>query len=214
MSLRRMGRNGPAAAAASNVLLLGCEGAGKTLLCRQIERLCSSASERAPPVDARTQPSVGVELLEAVHCKWRLFIREVGGAMQPVWHRYFDGCDAVVLVVDTSSAAVANSGLVEWYGLLSAAALLQKPALLLLNKQDDARALSGPALQHLFRLSDVEASCDGRRLAALPVSGLTGQGLAAALDWLVNELRPTRSGRACRARATSQPALAAASRAS
>ena len=105
----------PVVRPANEILLLGCESAGKTLLCRQLERLCSAASASALPLDAKTQPSIGVELLDIVYRKHNLSVREVGGAMQPVWQRYFEGCGAVVLVVDSSTAAGVGSGLIEWY---------------------------------------------------------------------------------------------------
>ena len=79
------------------ILLLGCEGAGKTLLCRHLQRMTS----RKPPaaaLDTNTQPSIGVELLDVAHARRVFSLREVGGAMQPVWPRYFDNCRMVVFL--------------------------------------------------------------------------------------------------------------------
>ena len=68
------------------ILLLGCEGAGKTLLCRQLERLCSG-SGTADECNTSTVPSIGTELLTLRRGKRAAAVREVGGAMRAVWAR-------------------------------------------------------------------------------------------------------------------------------
>ena len=164
------------------VLLIGCEGAGKTLLCRQLERHCSSASTAAPLVDARTQPSVGVELVSLLHAGMHFSLREVGGVMQPVWHRYFEGCAAVILVADSSTMAATSSAGVEWYNLLASSLLMNKPLLLLLNKQDIPTAPSRAILQILLRLP--QSNAPRRNIATLVGSARTGEGIPPLLEWI------------------------------
>ena len=173
--------------------MVGCEGAGKTLLCRQLERCCRPKEKKkaeAPPVNAATQPSVGVELLDLVYRRKAFSVREVGGVMQPVWPRYFEACSAVVFVADASSSAAASAAAIEWYNLLLAPALKKKPLLLLLNKQDDPQVLSEPTLQLVLRIQECEAlhTSSERPLTHLPVSALTGEGFPALLDWIADAL--------------------------
>ena len=183
-----MGRWASASPTSGSVLMVGCEGSGKTLLCRQLERCTKLGDKRAPPppVDAVTQPSVGVEMLDLTHRRKSITVREVGGVMQPVWHRYFDACTAVVLVADCSSTAAAAAAGVEWYNLLVAASLRKKPLMLLLNKQDDPHAVSAQMLHVLLRIPECEAlhSSSERRLTHLSASALTGEGIPALLDWM------------------------------
>ena len=192
--------------------MVGCEGAGKTLLCRQLERCCKPKEKKKaepPPVNAATQPSIGVELLDLVHRKKAFSVREVGGVMQPVWPRYFEACSAVVFVADASSAAAASAAAIEYYNLLLAPALKKKPLLLLLNKQDDPQVLSEPSLQLLLRLPECEAlhTSSERPLSHLPVSALTGEGVPALLDWIAEALvakgPPAKGGAAESAKDTS-----------
>ena len=63
---KRVGTVAPSHVSLRNeVLLLGCEGAGKTLLCRHLDLLAGSRSGAA--LQTKTQPSIGVELLDLTH---------------------------------------------------------------------------------------------------------------------------------------------------
>lgn len=171
------------------VLLLGNERAGKTLLCRQLENYCTPRDKRTPvqPVNPLTQPSVGVELLHLEHQRKAFSVREVGGAMQPVWPLYFEGCHVVVFVVDTSSTAAVSAAAIEWYNLLSCPALKHKPLLLLLNKSDSPTALSSEMLELALRFKECEAlHSSERHIGHLHVSALTGDGMLPLLDWATN----------------------------
>ena len=174
------------------LLLVGNEGAGKTLLCRQLDRCCKPLKDKRaqpPPVDAATQPSIGVELLHLVHKKKSFTVREVGGGMQPVWSRYFEGCGAVVFAVDTTSSAAAAAAAIEWYNLLASPPLKKKPMLLLLNKRDDSEALSEAMLQLALRIPECEDAASGQRnVGHLAVSALTGEGVPPLLDWMTEAL--------------------------
>lgn len=173
------------------VLLLGNEGAGKTLLCRQMDHYCQPRDKKAgqTTVNATTQPSVGVEILHVNYQKKAFSVREVGGVMQPVWPRYFESCSAAVLVADTSSSGAAAAAAIEWYSLLMNPALQRKPLLLLLNKRDRPHALDEPTLQLLMRIAECEAIHGGEgRVSHLFSSALTGEGVPGLLDWMSQAL--------------------------
>ena len=169
------------------VLLLGCQGCGKTLLCRHLHLM--AAGGVPAQLSATTQPTIGVELLEVAHRATAFTVREVGGAMQTVWPRYFDACAGVVVVVDASTAEAAAAGAAAFYDLLCAEALSAKPVLLLFNKCDAAGAIPDASLRLLTRLDELQASHGRERsVAAQSASALSGDGLAAVLDWAVANL--------------------------
>ena len=96
------------------VLLLGVAGSGKTLLCRHLEHLCEGGHVVAD-LQAATVPSVGVELVNLRHHKDGLTLRECGGQMQEIWHRFLDEperpplCRPVLFVIDSSSTQSISS---------------------------------------------------------------------------------------------------------
>ena len=104
---RRMTRAAAPSKPLGEVLLLGLESAGKTLLCRHLENKCSSSTkgggkkqkskkDSASTLDAKTQPSIGTERLVLSHRGARFDVREIGGAMQQVWSKYYAGASAIL----------------------------------------------------------------------------------------------------------------------
>jgi len=162
------------------VLLLGCEGAGKTLLCRHLQKLGSNDANAK--LQTNTQPSIGVETLEVPHASRSIEFREVGGTMQPVWNSYFEGCSAIVLVADSSKSHAAVSAAVELAEVLRSPTASNKRVLLLLNKRDAVGALPEGSLRQLIGLPAMEAAA-GDRLSVQLASALSGDGLLQLLDW-------------------------------
>jgi GTPase SAR1 family protein len=161
-------------------LVIGCTGAGKTVLMRQLE--AASFGRAAGALVGRSpQPTVGTELLELKHPLCSFSLREMGGAMLPLWPRYFAACRILIFVADTSSAEATGAAVVEWYNALDAGALAGKPMLLILNQRDREGALSEEMVRHLFRFSELETT--GRQFAVRWTSAVTGDGVREVLQW-------------------------------
>eukprot|EP00696_Hemimastix_kukwesjijk_P018100 gnl/Hemi2/6895_TR2350_c0_g1_i1.p1 gnl/Hemi2/6895_TR2350_c0_g1~~gnl/Hemi2/6895_TR2350_c0_g1_i1.p1 ORF type:complete len:209 (-),score=56.72 gnl/Hemi2/6895_TR2350_c0_g1_i1:91-717(-) len=177
--------NGSSAAHHCDVLLVGCEGAGKSLLTKRLMNL-----KAAPPgtqVAYTTFPTVGVELDEVHGEKASVLVREVGGVFVNLWANYFGGCQMVVFVVDASNSAQLAAAYVELLNILRAEALASKPLLLLLNKTDHPHALSLQALSVIFRLDDLIAACGTTRpVSVLEASAFTGANLPKVWQWAVD----------------------------
>jgi len=169
-----------AAKSLGEVVLIGCEGAGKTLLCRHLEKLSKGDTSALSP---STQPSIGVETAE-LSCRSQAFsMREVGGVMQPVWGNYFAACAAVILVADSATAQGAASAAIELCEVLRAQTLAGKRVLLLLNKRDLPSAIPEPSVRLLLGLPALEDFAGPNRLRVLAVSALSGKGLTEVFEW-------------------------------
>ena len=180
------------------ILLLGLEGAGKTLLCRHLERLTNSVlaggskkpgkkqGVAPPPLDAATQPSIGIELLQLRHNDATFSVREIGGCMQTVWNRYYSGASAVLFCVDSTSATAAAGATIEVCEILRQ--LPDRRVCLFLNKRDAPAALRQDSIQSLVGAPDLEAFAGDDRLKIISGSALTGEGLTEALDWCTASL--------------------------
>ena len=180
------------------VVLVGVESSGKSLLCRHLERLTAqvgadgakkkskkAAVAAAPaPLNTSTQPSIGVELVELAHRECIFDVRECGGTMQPVWPQYLAQAAAVIFVADTSSAEGCGGAVAEVCDVLRQA---PERVLLFLNKRDAANAVPLETTRLLFDLDALEAH-NAERLTVLSGSALAGDGLEAVLDWCVDSL--------------------------
>mmetsp|Transcript_43922 Transcript_43922/g.91662 ORF Transcript_43922/g.91662 Transcript_43922/m.91662 type:complete len:191 (+) Transcript_43922:284-856(+) len=168
------------------VLLLGCEGSGKTLLLRQIARQCSR-ERKDEQFSTATQPSVGVDIVSIKLGGRSYSLREVGGTMQPVWPKYFEACRGVIFVADASSMQQLSGAVVEWYNLVCAEHLRGKPLILVLNTHDAALPVSETMVEHLFRFCDAQAIM-GELITKVQVNAATGVGLTSLLTWLDRSL--------------------------
>jgi signal recognition particle receptor subunit beta len=162
------------------VLLIGCEGAGKTLLCNHLEKITKGKADAL--LQSETQASIGVELIEVPHRSRLIAIREIGGTMQPMWNRYFDVCASIIVVADSSTPHAAVSAAVELAEVLSTPTAMGKRVMLVLNKRDVVGAPPEASVRQLLRLPTLEAATNGR-LTVLCASALTGDGLPQLLDW-------------------------------
>ena len=184
------------------VVLLGVDYSGKTLLCRHLEKNCAvappappakgkkkaavAAAPEPPTLNTSTQPSIGTELLQLTHRGRGMPLREVGGSMQPLWQKYIANAAAVVFVADTSSAEGAGGAVVELCDVLRQTRG-HCHVLLLLNKRDAISALPEDTVRLLFDLDALEAASDGE-LQVQWGSALTGDGVPAVLEWCFEAL--------------------------
>lgn len=180
------------------IVLVGCESSGKTLLCNHIEqRLAATAAPEkkkskknvvgiAPEaLSSKTQPTIGVILMECVHRECSFSVREAGGAMQPVWAQYLSKANAVIFMVDTSSAEAMSSAVVELYDLVRQCP--ETATLVFLNKRDAPSALPEECVRMMLQLEELERIY-GEWLKVVSGSALTGEGIEALLDWSIDSL--------------------------
>lgn len=87
-------------------ICIGRKGAGKThlLSCLRDPDSINFTSHSVPSVGTNifriTNPKVGEG--KAPKVPW-LDVKEIGGAMSPLWHRYYDNVNRLIFVIDTSN---------------------------------------------------------------------------------------------------------------
>lgn len=79
------------------ILCLGPTGSGKTLLLKRLQNDDS--------IDNTTTgvPTVGTNIFNIKFNDKAYEVREVGGRIAPLWHKYYNGVEKVVYVVDASN---------------------------------------------------------------------------------------------------------------
>jgi len=175
------------------LLLLGCEGSGKSCLTRQCKW-----QEGDEDVSLAAAPTNGIERDEITHKQCRFVIKEIGGSMKPTWGSYFSTCSAVMFVFDVSNPFQFADATFELAQLLQNASLRTKPLVLVLNKTDAPGALSRAELEHSLQLeallhsarggSMVPAADDGS-VSVVECSAAKAWGIDAVLDAAVRALQ-------------------------
>lgn len=94
-------------------LCLGPIGSGKTLLLKNLQ------NEKAVDDTTSSVPTVGVNIFN-IKCSNAsiVTIKEVGGAMAPLWSQYFPGIKRIIYVVDASDLCQISAAGVLLYSLL------------------------------------------------------------------------------------------------
>ena len=161
------------------VVLIGCDGAGKTTLAA---RLASLHISDTPDSTVGFSP-----VPKATHAGAQLKLFDLGGGPQirGIWHSYYADVHACIFVVD----AAAPERFAEAAALLREAAkheaIAGKPLLVLANKQDLPQAASAAEIADALRLHELdvgEAAQAGDRLCVQAGAGsLAGAGSAGAI---------------------------------
>jgi GTPase SAR1 family protein len=189
-----------------NVLVLGLDGAGKTLLVRQLaamlvkskrsllDRLVATASpsssssgppdEQGSVVNPDTQPTIGVEHAVLPFESRACSFCEVGAQLLPMWRAYFAGCDLWIFVIDLNNASQLAGAAIELFSVLSDPEMRRKPKLLLLNKVDAYFTLDDTVVRAYLCLDELLSSPEVSPIAVQKASALTGQHMDQVIKWV------------------------------
>lgn len=172
------------------LVLVGLENTGKTTL---LYRLKFGQY-------THTQPTVGFNC-EKVEGRWgkakgvHFAIWDVEGKdnVRPLWKSYLRSADGIIYVVDSSDRERMEESRIELLRLVKGQnhpVIL--PTLVLANKQDLPEALSPEEVGRELGLQELSS---GQQVLLLPVCAVTGEGLPAAMDCMVDMIRKWRKGK-------------------
>ena len=139
-------------------------------------------------------PTLGFSIQTLEYAGYSLNVWDVGGqrTIRAYWRNYFEATDALIWVVDSADRRRLADCREELRSLLGAERLAGATLLVLANKQDMLGALPAADIAAALGLtgdSSISNSGLGRRhWAIMPCSAVTGDGLVAAMDWLVADV--------------------------
>ncbi|CAD5116659.1 DgyrCDS5528 [Dimorphilus gyrociliatus] len=110
-------------------------------------------------------------------------VRELGGCMAPIWKNYFNVCDSLMFVIDTSDKAKLSCAFCLLIDILAHPQLQTVPILLILNKIDSPQKLSHSQLNDYIHLDGIVHHCP-QRIEILQTSAKDGTGLERVVDWM------------------------------
>lgn len=162
------------------ILLVGATSVGKTLLLKRLQNQNTNSSTLKDDVPT-TIPTVGTNLMTVITSKkTEVTVREMGGAMGPIWHNYYKDCHAIMFMIDVSRYTQVAISCVQLMTMLSNPATQNSAVLILLNKTD---ASNKAEIQTLLRLDQVMKHAT-QIISVLEISAKTGNNLDKVTKWL------------------------------
>ncbi|VVT58026.1 uncharacterized protein SAPINGB_P006000 [Magnusiomyces paraingens] len=164
----------------------GLDNAGKTTL---LEKLKSEYSESKRGLDPdKIMPTVGQNVGHITINGTLLRLWDVGGSenLRSLWDSYYSDAHAVVFVVDSTDRERLEECRDTLEKVVGSEATQGIPILMLANKQDREDSMGVVDIKEIFnKIAEKMGARDSR---VLPVSALTGAGVADSVDWLVTRL--------------------------
>lgn len=165
------------------VLVVGAENSGKSLMVKRIQMLLNKGREESFNETPSTIPTVGNNITKVFVEKTELDIREIGGAMAPLWKNYYGDADAVVYVIDKSNQFQVSASCILLLTMLSNEKLSGKPVLIAFNKSDLPCGLSMSKLKNIYRTNDLIANAK-QTITVVESSCIRKSGFDDIINWI------------------------------
>ncbi|KAH7148014.1 ADP-ribosylation factor family-domain-containing protein [Fusarium sp. MPI-SDFR-AT-0072] len=169
--------------------VIGLRSAGKTTI---VHKLSGNQEPAMPSVESESPFHETVEITPVFqgNQQFKLFDYAGNPHWRPCWRSFMSRLQGVVFVIDSTDREALQEARVELVGLLKEEMLERQPFLVLANKQDDPKAMSVAKLTEYLDIQQYLEEASKCRVQ--PTSALTGEGLAAGLEWVRNALKEHR----------------------
>ena len=134
-----------------------------------------------------TVPTVGTNLIRLSFKKNNrsTTIQEIGGEMQELWSQYFDDSDAIMYVIDQSSAIDISSNCIRMLEILTHKNVANiKPILLVLNKADVSGPFGVKDVVEALLIPEMMKSFPSNYINLIECSCCNGQGINEVMRWI------------------------------
>lgn len=160
------------------ILILGLDNAGKTTIMKRV--LGEDHHE--------ISPTVGFNIKTLEYNGYMLNLWDVGGqkSIRTYWRNYFEQTDGIIWVIDSVDRWRLEECKNQLRDILTQEKLAGSSLLIFANKQDLGGALSFEQIAEFLDLNNKDIS--GRHWTIFGCSAMTGDGLAAGFDWLVEDI--------------------------
>lgn len=163
------------------IVCIGPTGSGKTTLLRRLQQYDGGESPSAEMPS--TVPTTGVDVSDVRVGRQTFRVREIGGAMAPLWAQQCSEAAGLIYVVDSANLQQFGAALVQLLDLLTLPTLREVPFLLVFGKTDVRSGVSPNETKSAFRLNDILRHAE-QPVDVVDASSLTGYGLGRIVQWL------------------------------
>jgi ADP-ribosylation factor-like protein 2 len=141
------------------------------------------------PIDT-IEPTLGFQIQSLTHKDYQLNLWDIGGqkSIRAYWRNYFEQTDGLIWVVDSVDVYRLELCRNELSQILQQERLAGASVLILANKQDVIGALSTDMIAQLLDINANNELYNTRHWKILGCSAVTGDGLVAGIDWIVEDI--------------------------
>jgi signal recognition particle receptor subunit beta len=176
----------------SQILVLGPESGGKTMLLKRLQSYTSqlsSSSDMALGEPPSTIATVGVNLVTLQIHKKKFCFRELGGAMAPVWSNYFKDSTHCIYVIDMANRGQVAASTMLLLNLLTSRQSSNWPVLIIFNKLDIPCGMTQMEISSIMHLDDI-INRSSQKISVVETCLHDGRGLSDAVNWLQKTYQP------------------------
>eukprot|EP00794_Sanderia_malayensis_P007926 gene7926-8781_t len=168
----------------AEVLVVGAEGSGKSLFLKRFQSIMQDENRNFDNIPS-TISTIGTNLASVSFNKRKINLRELGGAMAPIWKNYYSDGKGLIFIVDSSNRFQISASTILFYDVLSSESLNNIPVLLLFNKTDLISSVSIDEVKFIMRVNDL-LKCAKQTIDILECSLKNGDGIQEIINWLVS----------------------------
>lgn len=165
------------------ILILGLDNAGKTTILNKLSDVEDPAEDGARKQNAAKEgPTQGFNVKSMSLSGKKASLCDLGGqrALREYWKDYFDACDCLMFVVDSSDSRRLQEAHEAFKEVVEA--LPKAPILVFANKQDLANARPPDEIAELLELTEYRE----RKWQIQGCSARSGNGLEEGIMWIMN----------------------------
>ena len=157
--------------------MLGLDNAGKTTVLYKL-KLGEVVS---------TIPTIGFNVETVEYKNIAFTVWDVGGQtkIRPLWQHYYENCDGIIYVVDSSDSLRMKEAREELEEVLGDDRVRDSSLLVFANKQDMPNALNPTEVTEKLGLGQLRT----REWFIQSTCAVTGEGIVDGLEWLANSLK-------------------------
>jgi len=166
-----------------SVLILGLDNAGKTTFLESAKTTFTKGYRGVNPSKITATVGLNIGNIEADGVVLNFW--DLGGQeeLQALWDKYYSECHGVIYCVDSNDRDRIQESKKSFDAMISNENLFDIPLLVLANKQDLPECMGVREVKPIFQ--DNVEHIGSRECMVLPTSGLTGDGVAEGIEWLV-----------------------------
>ena len=166
------------------ISMLGLDNAGKTTVLYKL-KLGEVVS---------TIPTIGFNVETVEYKNISFTVWDIGGQtkIRPLWQHYYENCDGIIYVVDSSDSLRMKEAREELEGVLGDDRVRDSSLLVFANKQDMPGAMNPTEVTAKLGLADQRS----RDWFIQSTCAVTGEGIVDGLEWLATSLKNKRKSNA------------------